>query len=453
MYSLVMSNDDSAWNVEVGTPQLSSFLLSRYLEYTDAALEEKLKPVSSLTLAFLSEIPAIFLSELRNDHENGDREYLTFRIGQVWNVQVIGNEIRYEFCILRDLGKFWLQDRRQFELAFELGRWELSRTHWAVKQGDLTQALAHVGLAEEDGNLIPEIPEDIPQPPDEPARDQPIVNNLEEYMTYVLALNAASEEEIFYRGHADRKYRLEPTLFRRNDRGEFRHRQKEATLVREILTAQANEFSSDQYMLDRLVRMQHYGLPTRLLDVTSNPLIALYFCCSSPKYDADGTERDGEVIVLKTKSENVLFFDSDTVSCVANLCLMSETDQNNLDTSEEKTAFNATPACKKLLHFIRREKPYFEDRIEPHDLDRILFVRGRNTNARIISQSGAFLLFGKDAVLPETGHSSLDLQRITIRNKAAILDQLAKFNIKSSTVYPGIEKVTAEIASKYEHAR
>jgi hypothetical protein len=70
----------------------------------------------------------------------------------------------------------------------------------------------------------------------------------------------------------------------------------------------------------------------------------------------------------------------------------------------------------------------------------------------MVSQSGAFLLFGKDAILPETGHSNIEVSRIRIRNKVGILAQLAKLNIKASTIYPGIEKAASDIAKKHELA-
>lgn len=41
---------------------------------------------------------------------------------------------------------------------------------------------------------------------------------------------------------------------------------------------------------------------------------------------------------------------------------------------------------------------------------------------------------------------------MTIRNKVEILPDLAKLNIKSSTINPGVEKPTAEIARKHELA-
>ena len=153
---------------------------------------------------------------------------------------------------------------------------------------------------------------------------------------------------------------------------------------------------------------------------------------------------------MRTPRSNVRFFDSDTVSCIANLAWLSEEEKNRLDTKLDRDEFNRLDLAEKLLHFIKREKPYFEGRIVPSDLDQIAFVRGRNTNERIISQSGAFLLFGKESILPETGLSELQIERIRITNKTEILEQLEKLNIRSSTIYPGIEKTTAEIAKKYE---
>ena len=154
---------------------------------------------------------------------------------------------------------------------------------------------------------------------------------------------------------------------------------------------------------------------------------------------------------MRTPTSKVRFFDSDTVSCISNLSLLSEEEKNGLDTKLDRDGFNKLDLAKKLLHFIKREKPYFEGVIMPADLDQIVFVRGRNTNERIISQSGAFLLFGKEAILPETGLSELQIERIRITKKIEILGQLERLNIRSSTIYPGIEKTTAEIAKKYEN--
>lgn len=131
---------------------------------------------------------------------------------------------------------------------------------------------------------------------------------------------------------------------------------------------------------------------------------------------------------------------------------MKEEEKNRMGLTLPPLAFNATADAIKLLHFIKREKPYFENRIEPSDLQKIVFVRARNTHERMISQSGAFLLFGKDAILPETGYSNISVSRVRIRQKDAILAQLDKLNIKASTIYPGIEKAASDIAKKHEVA-
>ena len=121
-----------------------------------------------------------------------------------------------------------------------------------------------------------------------------------------------------------------------------------------------------------------------------------------------------------------------------------------MDFKLDKGEFNESIPCVQLLHLIKDEKSYFQSVIEPADLQRLIVVKGRMTNPRINSQSGAFLIFGEDAILPETGYSELQVKKFRIQNKKAIMAQLARFGINESTVYPGIEKAAGEIAKKYD---
>ncbi|THF51044.1 FRG domain-containing protein, partial [Allorhizobium terrae] len=409
-----------------------------------ATIAESFKPISDESLAFLAELPALFMSELELDHQGND--IFRIRLGTVSNLSIIGSEIRYTFELFDNFGDVKVPNREAFREAFKMGSLELYRTHWAVKSADLAAALQTV---------LPQMMQNVnvyptPEPPQSVEHDVTFVSTLQEYMSHVLNLNESDGEEIFYRGHSNFKYSLVPSLFRNNKAGAYTHLPKEEIMVREILSVQDAQFANDRSMLDRLVRMQHFGLPTRLLDITSNPLVALYFACSEVKKDDDGNELDGEVIVLRAQSTDVLNFDSDRVSCITNLSLMKEEEKNIMDLTMSKEAFNAEPVVMKLLHFIKREKPYFEPRIEPSDLAKILFVRARHTHERMISQSGSFLLFGKDAILPETGYGSLRISRIRISQKYTILAQLNKLNIKASSIYPGIEKAASDIAKKHE---
>lgn len=129
---------------------------------------------------------------------------------------------------------------------------------------------------------------------------------------------------------------------------------------------------------------------------------------------------------------------------------MPEHLKKELDFNLNKHEFNKTDPCAQLLHLIKDEKSYFKDVIEPSDLRSLLVVKGRMTNPRINSQSGAFLIFGEDAVLPETGFSEIKIKKLRIQNKSGLMKELARFGINESTVYPGIEKAAGEIAKKYD---
>jgi hypothetical protein len=221
----------------------------------------------------------------------------------------------------------------------------------------------------------------------------------------------------------------------------------EDRLCKELLIAHHDEFQGDQYCFDRLVRMQHYGLPTRLLDISGNPLVALFFACSCKP---DRLEIDGEVIVFQVSLDGMKYYDSDTVSCLSNLSNLTYAQKNELDLSLDQNPFNETDVAGKLLHHIKSEKGFFEGRIVPDDLGSIICVKAKRTNTRIKSQSGAFLLFGHEATLPDAGQDGIEISRVTIQNKAHILVQLDRININATTVYPSIDQTAVHLRDQYQ---
>jgi hypothetical protein len=254
----------------------------------------------------------------------------------------------------------------------------------------------------------------------------------------------------FYRGTPQRFEQNLPSVFR----SEVRHKNEKA-LYDQLLAMHPVEFASDTSTLDKLVRMQHHGLPTRLLDITSNPLIALYFVAEKE------FEQDGEVHVFEVHDRNIKFPDSDRVSVVANLARLTPEQHAEIAAfPQDMTQYNFNNALvtRKFLHLIKQEKPYFEPEIQRADLSSIIVVRGKQSNPRIIAQSGAFLLFGDGAAFdeatsdaqPQSADDALvKVMKIKAKDgKERILRELDQLNINESTVYPSLEHSALYIGNR-----
>lgn len=247
--------------------------------------------------------------------------------------------------------------------------------------------------------------------------------------------------EVFYRG-TDRVYpTVKPSLFRSE-----RLRRSEKDLFNSALASHPESFREDASTLDKLVRMQHHGLPTRLLDITSNPLVALYFAS-----DPDVPE-DGEVARFEFRSVDVKYPDSDRASVMANLARLTAHQKKQLDTSLEPEEFNRRPAITPLLHFICQEKPYFEPRIDPVHVDGIMVIRGKHSNARIIAQAGAFMLFGEKLLFENSPKGrDIRLRKFIISRdaKVDIREELDHLNINQRTLFPSLESTAAYLKMKF----
>ena len=265
------------------------------------------------------------------------------------------------------------------------------------------------------------------------------VTTLAEYVRRIEARKASAKEVRFYRGHARPGFSLQPGLFRHRP-----NRKHEKNLLRELISLHPAEFSEDVGVFEQLARMQHYSLLTRLLDMSSNPLVALYFACGTPYTE------NGEVIYVALSPERVKYYDSDTVSCVANLANLNGLERDELRVCGSDADVAASPAGKRLLQFIKSEKPYFLPEIRREDLNGPILVKPRLKNRRLLAQQGAFLLFGLSTRLSDSGHADFRIVRLTIPGgaKRKIRDALDKIGINESTMFPEIEAAARYVMSK-----
>ena len=439
MYNLFVTAEEGAWD-----RLYYEYDVSRFLEYTNARIVKAFKDLTEERIATLKSYPCLFAYEGTTNN---------VRIGYLKAIRERGRSIVIEYEFDPKIPSIPFSSLEPIAPLLDIRNWEMNRTHWAVKDEDLLQRLQGAKLLKSDRNKKTKKQDDIAKLP-EIETHSPSVTTVRDFISTVISKRGNGDLEVFYRGHSSMRYKLEPSLFRKDNEGNFLYLDNEHILYRELIVSNSSDFVSDEYTLDRLVRMQHYSLPTRLLDITSNPLIALYFACKSGleklKSGQDVGEQNGEVIIFSLKREQVKYFDSDTASCIANLARLPKSDKDQIDFRlTDIKAFNNQLAIKRLTSFIREEKPFFEPKIESMHLRKVLCVKGKKSNDRISSQSGAFLLFGMDAVLDEKGSPEIQVSRITVNNKASILRELDLININESTVFPYIDNSAKYVARKY----
>ena len=296
----------------------------------------------------------------------------------------------------------------------------------------------------------------------------------------------------YFRGEPCARWALQPTVMR-GRRGSLRL--FESHLLTRLKTESPAAFSGCEYAIDELSIARHFGLPSRLLDVTQNPLVGAFWAteghekrevqpcewgdegpddqpdcsCTNP----DGI-CDGRLHVFAFPRKNVCAYDSDRVSIVANLArlLMVQqevlltkspddvnfTDYSGYGTVSDWPRVRLGESMTTLLHNIRKEKPYFAARIDIRDLFRVFVVEPRRSFDRIRAQSGAFMLSAfherfEDAEvaksLKETKLYDHHVLTIPAGTKYELREELDWFGINAQTLKADVETTADAVANRF----
>ena len=272
-----------------------------------------------------------------------------------------------------------------------------------------------------------------------------VIGSLNDFLEHISAMRKAIKEEegqesdaqkFFFRGQASCNWDVVPGIFREN------YLPYESELINGAYLRNPSEFRKLDTDFEKLAKLQHYGLPTRLLDVTSNPLVALYFACQ-PYQEYNETDNsiikpDGVVLFSRTYSKSCNDLEVLVISHLTNMKINGDTTLNKLLEELEDKRIYSTKSAKDC-----RDGQYS------------YFVVSSMNNERLIRQSGLFLLVGKYNIIlqeKDIGQSVIQVARssakedfdqavfrIPVDKKEEILQELDFYNINEGALFPELE--------------
>mgnify|MGYP000401590582 FL=1 len=295
------------------------------------------------------------------------------------------------------------------------------------------------------------------------------ITSVDEFMKEISILNQNKKDpnaQLFFRGQAVDYWDIRPSIFR-DQMLSIEH-----NLMTEPLRQVPSEFYNLSESFEIMEKYQHYGMCTRLLDITTNPLVALYFACEHYEKEEyrDSENKSSE----KVSPQGMVYFKEDNMPLKYNdldvriLSKMASYNMNNDCTLEEIII----KLYEDGIISIDKKKNWLEENGMSefiHICQSVCTVLPIMNNDRLIRQSGAFLLPGKltisnrgnslkDAIITKSEANLRDefekkFFYISDDNKEQIRQELENCNVNEAHLFPELEYQLKYIRRHNEHLR
>lgn len=220
---------------------------------------------------------------------------------------------------------------------------------------------------------------------------------------------------LWFRGHRKADWGLRPLIHRdyTNDQElDFCHRFRSRAGIR---YGDSPEYDN---MAAWLSLMQHYGLPTRLLDWTRSPLVALYFALEKYTYD-------------KVEPED---------ACVWVL------DPHKLNASQRIEIVTASIVSLRYRKYLK--PAFYKGAKEP---GKVVAAMAFETDIRMFVQQGCFTIHSRREPLNELRSFGRFLSKVIIPKEHVerIATQLYNSGFRKGDIFPDLQNLADELRAKY----
>lgn len=243
------------------------------------------------------------------------------------------------------------------------------------------------------------------------------INTIDELLEWVYPLSRANELNLWYRGEDDSSLSLVPSIQRSEKRIEV---ERFITNDFYIKAKQIMSNPPEKHNYAAWVAiMQHYGLPTRMLDWSKSPLIASFFATETYK---EKPETDACVWVLAPMKLNE---SQGFGNCIY---------PNDADTTQEM-----------LL-------PAFKHNHHNHELDnKILACSSTDSNLRMYVQQSNFTVHNSLMQLQDIcDEETLFKIIIPAERKEYFIKSLRVFGITECAIYPDLDHISRDLKHTYD---